>query len=108
MNNSILKVGDWIKGKSRDGELMIGYVDSLDILDEKVNATITSSDDVTLVGKTIPMSTNGVKKLPEPQVKNKEQIQYLIDLALVTGDEDWFMELSEQLKTMRELVKGVK
>ncbi|WP_079508727.1 IDEAL domain-containing protein [Mesobacillus jeotgali] len=108
MNNSILKVGDWIKGKSRDGELIIGYVESLDILDEKVNATITSSDDETLVGKTIPMSSNGVKKLPEPQVKNKEQIQFLIDLALVTGDEEWFMELSQQLRAMRELVKGIK
>jgi uncharacterized protein YpiB (UPF0302 family) len=54
------------------------------------------------------MPTNGVKKLPEPQVKNKEQIQYLIDLALATGDQEWFMELSEQLKAMRELVKGVK
>jgi hypothetical protein len=108
MNNSFLKVGDWIKGKSRDGELIIGYVESLDVLDEKINATITSSDDVALVGKTIPMPTNGVKKLPEPQVKNKEQIQYLIDLALATGDQEWFMELSEQLKAMRELVKGVK
>ncbi|WP_349654846.1 IDEAL domain-containing protein [Mesobacillus sp. AQ2] len=108
MNNSFLKVGDWIKGKSRDGELIIGYVESLDVLDEKINATITSSDDEALVGKTIPMPTNGVKKLPEPQVKNKEQIQYLIDLALATGDQEWFMELSEQLKVMRELVKGVK
>ncbi len=106
-NDTILRVGDWIKGKSRDGELFIGYIESLDILDDKVNATITSSDDESMVGKTIPMSTNGVKKLPDPKVKNKEQIQYLIDLALATGDEEWFLELSEKLNSMRELVKGV-
>lgn len=106
-NNTILKVGDWIKGKSRDGELFIGYIESLDILEEKVNVKITSSDDESLFGKTIPMAKNGVKKLPDPKVENKEQIQYLIDLALATGDEEWFMELSEKLNSMRELVKGV-
>ena len=106
-NDTILRVGDWIKGKSRDGELFIGYIESLDILDEKVNATITSSDDEAMVGKTIPFATGGVKKLPDPKVKNKEQIQYLIDLALATGDEEWFMELSEKLNSMRELVRGV-
>ena len=107
INDTILKVGDWIKGKSRDGELFIGYIESLDLLDEKVNATITSSDEKAMVGKTIPIATNGVKKLPDPKVKNKEQIQYLIDLALATGDEEWFMELSEKLNSMRELVKGM-
>lgn len=107
-NNSILKVGDWVKGKSRDGELFIGYIESLDILDEKVNATITSSDDESMVGKIIPISTNGVKKLPDPKVKNKAQIQNLIDLALATGDEEWFLELSEQLKSMGDLVKGIR
>ncbi|WNF24779.1 IDEAL domain-containing protein [Mesobacillus jeotgali] len=107
-NETILRVGDWIKGKSRDGELFIGYIESLDILDDKVNATITSSDDESMVGKTIPMSSNGVKKLPDPKVQNKEQIQYLIDLALATGDEEWFLELSEQLKSIRELVKGIR
>jgi hypothetical protein len=106
-NNTILKVGDWIKGKSRDGELFIGYIESLDILEDKVNARITSSDDESMLGKTIPMAKGEVKKLPDPKVKNKEQIQYLIDLALATGDEEWFMELSEKLNSMRELVRGV-
>lgn len=107
-NDTILRVGDWIKGKSRDGELFIGYIESLEILDGKVNAMITSSDDVSMVGKIISIATNGIKKLPDPKVKNKEQIQYLIDLALATGDEEWFIELSEKLNSMRELVKGIR
>ena len=40
-NDTILRVGDWIKGKSRDGELFIGYIESLEIFDGKVNAIIT-------------------------------------------------------------------
>ena len=61
-----------------------------------------------MVGKIISIATNGIKKLPDPKVKNKEQIQYLIDLALATGDEEWFIELSEKLNSMRELVKGIR
>lgn len=108
MNNNIIKVGDWVKGKSRDGELIIGYVDSLDILEDIINVTVTSSDQEGLAGKSIPLLRTLVKKLPDPQVKNKEQIQFLIDLALATGDEEWFMELSAKLKSMRELVTSVK
>lgn len=107
-DNTILKAGDWIKAKSRDGELIIGYIKSLDILEEKVNVTITTSDNEELVGKAIPMLKDQVKKLPDSQVKNKEQIQFLIDLALATGDEVWFMELSDKLNSMRELANSVK
>jgi uncharacterized protein YpiB (UPF0302 family) len=107
-NKTILKIGDWIKGKSRDGELIIGYIESLDILEDKVNVTVTTSDNEAIVGVTIPMLTKQVKKLPDAQVKNKEQIQFLIDLALTTGDENWFMELSSKLNSMRELVNSVK
>ncbi|RSD28666.1 IDEAL domain-containing protein [Mesobacillus subterraneus] len=106
-HNDILKVGDWIKGNSRDGELIIGYVESFNILENLVGVTVTKSDHDALAGKTIPLLQTDVKKLPDPHVKNKEQIHYLIDLALATGDEAWFMELSEKLNSMRELVKGV-
>jgi hypothetical protein len=107
-NQTIFKAGDWVKGKSRDGELIIGYVESLDILEDKINVTVTSSDNDTLVGRQIPLLRLQVKKLPDPQVKNKEQIQFLIDLALATGDETWFMELSAKLNSMRELANSVR
>lgn len=46
--------------------------------------------------------------MPAAKVANKEQIHFLIDLALSTGDEEWFFELTSKLNSMRELVKGVK
>lgn len=107
-NNSILKIGDWIKAKSRDGELIIGYVDSFDVLGEMTKVTVTTSDNQEIVGQTIPILQNKVQRLPNSNVRNKEQILNLIDLALATGDEDWFLELSSKLNAMRELVKGVK
>lgn len=107
-NNAILYIGDWIKAKSRVGELIIGYVESLDLSEEMTKVTVTSSDHEELVGKTIPILNNKVIRLPNSNVKNKEQILYLIDLALATGDEDWFLELSSKLNAIRELVKSVK
>jgi len=107
-SNAILKTGDWVKAKSREGELIIGYVDSFDLPEEMIKVTVTTSDQEELVGKTIPILNNKVKKLPNSNVKNKEQILNLIDLALATGDEDWFLELSSKLNAMRELVRSVK
>ncbi|WP_129691949.1 IDEAL domain-containing protein [Gottfriedia acidiceleris] len=106
--DSILKTGDWVKGNSIDGELVIGYIESLTILDEIVKVNVITSDNKTTVGKTINMQNKNVKKMPDSKVTNKEQIRFLIDLALATGDEDWFKELSSQLNSMRELVNGVK
>ncbi|WP_088070053.1 IDEAL domain-containing protein [Gottfriedia luciferensis] len=106
--DSILKTGDWVKGKSMDGELVIGYIESLSILDELVKVNVITSDNKTTVGKTIQMLNKNVKKMPYSKVANKEQLRFLIDLALSTGDEDWFNELSSQVNSMRQLVNGVK
>lgn len=103
-NHSVLKIGDWVKGESREGELIIGYVDSFTVIEEVVNVNVVTSDNQETVGKTIQMLSKQVKILPDSNVKNKEQINFLIDLALSTGDEDWFLELSAKLKAMNKLV----
>ncbi|UPM56193.1 IDEAL domain-containing protein [Gottfriedia acidiceleris] len=107
-NDSILKIGDWVKGISLHGELVIGYVESLTNFDEVVKVNVITSDHKKTVGKTIQMLNRNVKKIPDSKVTNKEQIHFLIDLALSTGDEDWFKELSSQLNSMRQLVNSVK
>ncbi|MBT2686693.1 IDEAL domain-containing protein [Bacillus sp. ISL-47] len=107
-DNSILKTGDWIKGKSPDGELIIGYIERIDILEETVKTKVISSDNKTIEGKIIPMLSKQVKKMPVSKVANKEQVHYLIDLALASGDEEWFFELTFKLNKMRELVNAAK
>ncbi|MFB7142650.1 IDEAL domain-containing protein [Gottfriedia sp. NPDC056225] len=106
--DTILKTGDWVKGISMGGELVIGFIESFTIQDEIVKVNVITSDNEKTVGKTINMLNKNVKKLPDSKVTNKEQISFLIDLALSTGDEDWFEELSSQLKSMRQLVSGLK
>ncbi|MBI0579570.1 IDEAL domain-containing protein [Neobacillus cucumis] len=106
---AILKTGDWIKGKARDGELIIGYIESLspEIPEEVVKVTVVTSDNYDMIGKTIPLLSKRVNKLPISKAINKEQIRFLIDLALSTGDEEWFLELSSKLTSIEQLVNGV-
>ncbi|WP_443081800.1 IDEAL domain-containing protein [Sutcliffiella sp. NC1] len=106
MSNNV-KIGDWVKGNSEDGELIIGYVQALDQLERGALVKVVSSDYDGQVGKSIFLSSRQVKTLPEVNVNNKEQLLNLIDLALATGDKEWFMELSAKLNNMRDLAKNI-
>jgi hypothetical protein len=106
-NNTILKTGDWIKAESPEGELIIGYIESLSSIEGIVKVTVVTSDNIQTFGKTIPILSKRVKKLPVSNVTNKAQIEFLLDLALSTGDKEWFLALSAELNAMKQLVNGV-
>lgn len=103
----ILEIGDWVKGNLLSGELIIGYIESLSNIEGVAKVTIVTSDNDEIIGRTIALLTNQVKHLPSANVTNKEQILFLIDLALSTGDEEWFNELSSKLQSMSQLLKEV-
>ncbi|MFE6136006.1 MULTISPECIES: IDEAL domain-containing protein [Bacillus] len=103
-NNPVLEVGDWVRGISREGELITGYIESFDTLGELVKVMVIRCDNEDTISKTISILSKHVKKLPESKAINKEQILFLIDLALVTGDEEWFIGLSSKLNAIKELV----
>ena len=103
-NKTILKVSDWVKGKSRHDELIIGFIDSLDVLKEAVNVTVVESDNDETIGMTIPMSIHQVDSIPESVNKDAAQLSFLIDLALATDDKEWFQELSSQLNAKKQAV----
>ncbi|NQD64926.1 IDEAL domain-containing protein [Bacillus haikouensis] len=107
MMNTILTTGDWVKGISRDGELIIGYIENLDFQGMTVRAKVVTSDNRDIEGSSIPLLAKDVTKLPDARIANKEQIRFLIDLSLSTEDEEWFLELTEKLNAMRELVKNI-
>jgi hypothetical protein len=106
-NHTILKTGDWIKAESRNGELIIGFIESLSSMEEVVKVTVVTSDNHQAVGKTIPILSHQLKKLPVSNVTNKAQIEFLLDLALSTGDREWFLTLSSELNAMKQLANGV-
>lgn len=100
----ILKNSDWVKGISRHGELIIGFVDSMNIVQEAVYVVVAESDNEELIGKTIPMSFTQVESIPDNETKDAGQLEFLIDLALSTGDKEWFNELSAELNGKKQSV----
>ncbi len=105
-NNHVLKVGDWVRGISNEGEFILGYIASLDDVEGVVTVIIVKRDNKYTKNEAILLLSKHVTKLPESKAINKEQILYLIDLALLTGDEEWFIELSSKLNSIKELVSG--
>jgi uncharacterized protein YpiB (UPF0302 family) len=103
----LLETGDWVKGNLLSGELIIGYIESMSNLEGVAKVTIVTSDNKDIRGKTVALLTSQLKRLPAANVTNKEQILFLIDLALSTGDEEWFNELSAKLHSINQLVKEV-
>jgi hypothetical protein len=110
LNNNhfpMLEISDWVKGNLLSGEIIIGYIESLSNLEGVAKVTIVTSDNKDICGKTVALLTSQLKLLPAANVSNKEQILFLIDLALSTGDEEWFNELSSKLNSMTQLIKEV-
>ncbi|MED1204334.1 IDEAL domain-containing protein [Heyndrickxia acidicola] len=94
-----LKIGDWVKGRSVEGELFQGYIEKLDFFQGHAKVKVTECDNKTTIGKSINVLDHWIKKIPAAKDKTLEQLLPLIDLALKTNDEEWFMELSNCYNT---------
>ncbi|WP_052807253.1 IDEAL domain-containing protein [Risungbinella massiliensis] len=105
INNSPLKEGDWVKGKSRDGELLFGYLQNIDLTKGLAMIYVVECDNDQQTGKTMVLQTKAIERLPISTTKNEHQLAQLIDLALQTKDEKWFMDLSTELNAIRTTSK---
>ncbi|AEH48282.1 IDEAL domain-containing protein [Parageobacillus thermoglucosidasius] len=103
-----VEVGDWVKGKTRNGELIYGYIETANPLQETVKIKVMDSDNKEIIGKTVETLKHWVKRLPISTFEDEEQIKALIDLALQTKDESWFMELSTKLKEIKQVAQDGK
>lgn len=103
--NTILKTTDWVKGTSIKGEMVIGFIDSMSMVQGAVYVTVAESDNEGIIGKTIPLSVKQVESLQQTAPKDTAQLEYLIDLALQTGDKEWFEELTAELNGKTQAVK---
>src|SRR5688500_16632810 len=97
--------GDWVQGRSRDGELIHGYVETVDSIQEIVKVNVVESDNDKAIGKSIWLLNKSAEKLPDLTVSNESQLLSLIDLALLSKDEQWFMELSKKLAAIKKISK---
>ncbi|WP_438349517.1 IDEAL domain-containing protein [Paenibacillus sp. FA6] len=95
-----IEIGDWVKGNTNQGELIHGFIDSINLLAGTMGIHVIASDHETVIGTTIDVRNQGVKKLQESSLDNSEQLKNLIDIALLAKDEQWFMELTDQLNSI--------
>lgn len=95
--------GDWVQGRSNDGELVHGYVETVDSNQRIIKVNVVESDNEKAIGKSLWILNKWSEKLPDLTISNESQILTLIDLALLSKDEQWFMELSGQLASIKEV-----
>lgn len=101
LENNLFKNGDWVQGKSRDGELIHGFVETVSDNREIVKVNVVESDNEKAVGKSIWIPSKWTEKLPDLDISNETHLLALIDLALLSKDETWFMELSGKLESIK-------
>ena len=94
--------GDWVQGRSRDGELIHGYVETVDSNKGMLQVNVVDSDNEKAIGKSIWILNKRAEKLPDITISNESQLLALIDLALLFKDEQWFKELSAKLVSIKK------
>ncbi|EXX87517.1 hypothetical protein BG53_01890 [Paenibacillus darwinianus] len=95
-----VNIAEWVQGNTGKGELIHGFVESVDLEKGIVKVHVVASDNEEAVGTAVYMLSSWVKALKDTSVKEEQQLRMLIDLALETDDEAWFMELTGQLKSL--------
>lgn len=95
-----LAVGDWVRGKTQNGELIIGFVEATDAEKGSIHVYVVHCDHEKAVGKVAVVHDSWVEPMGDSEVASEEQVRDLIDLALATRDRAWFMELVAQEKSL--------
>ncbi|MGG4263875.1 IDEAL domain-containing protein [Peribacillus simplex] len=98
-DNNQFNNGDWVQGRSREGELIHGFIETVSANREIVKVNVVESDNEKAVGKSIWIPSKWTEKLPDLEISNESHLLALIDLALLSKDETWFMELSGKLES---------
>ncbi len=94
------EISDWVHAKTRNGELIHGFVDAVDEEQRMANVFVVKSDNDESIGSSIQVREQWVRKLPTYAWDDAEAIQSLIDIALSTKDDQWFEELSLKLQSL--------
>ncbi|MDO3409978.1 IDEAL domain-containing protein [Saccharibacillus sp. CPCC 101409] len=91
--------GEWVQAYTDDGALVHGYLIAASAPIQTALLQVTHSDNKELMGKEIAVSDRGMKKLSDSPRKSEQELRSLIDLALQIRDEEWFNELTGELRS---------
>lgn len=96
-----VNIGDWAIGYTNQDEMVQGFIESIQAGRQTADMVVTASDHAATIGKTVQVDGQSLKPLPVRAMPGEGHLQTLIELALMTRDEAWFYELSEQLTALR-------
>lgn len=98
----MMKISDWVQGITKEDEMIFGFVEEIDSLKGVATVHVVQSDNEDRIGRKAALRMSRAKPVPAASFKDNELIDDVIDLALATGDEAWFMELTERRETGRQ------
>jgi len=93
------EVGDWVQAKTRNGEFVHGFIETIDHANGLAKVFVVRSDNEGSTGKSAPVLEQWLRELPSYAMEEESSLLNLIDMALSTRDEPWFMELTGELST---------
>jgi hypothetical protein len=94
----VIARGEWVKIVFGRFEGFIGYVLRYDLIDEKYKVMVTKNPQGETARGKVLVDSDDLTLLEIP--KDEDDILELIDLALDSGDKDWFMKLSGMMVTI--------
>ncbi|WP_189006943.1 hypothetical protein [Paenibacillus marchantiophytorum] len=97
-----VKISDWVMATTNEDELIHGFVQSMDSRHGVARIYVIASDHDSAIGKVMEVAQQDMKKLPVATFDIEDQVKSLIDIALTTRDELWFMELTDTLFTLQQ------
>ncbi len=96
------EVGEWIQGRTVDGEFIHGYVETMGTQQDLVRVRIVQSDNKRAIGRIIALRSSWLKQAPVVNpLDDIENLKSLIDLALATSDKAWFEELAGRINSLK-------
>jgi hypothetical protein len=101
----IVQIGDWVTGTSVEDEKVIGYVESMDLYGT-VKVMVTQSDREEAIGYMVNSMRFKLEKLDDCVPSSEADLNSLMDLALMTRDQEWFNELSAALRIIQSKNKN--
>jgi enoyl reductase-like protein len=96
MKNVQVHLGDWVSGTTVDDERIRGFVESVSKEQGSVLVRVTESDREEIIGRVAESLIAKVELLDVEAWTDEQTFHDLIDMALATKDEQWFMDLTSE------------
>ena len=98
----LLEISDWVLGKTKHGELVQGFVETVDSLRGIAKVYVVKCANENTVGKIVTIPLQWLERMSTGTFDDLESLHDLIDLSLLIRDKAWFLELAAKAEAVRD------